>query len=90
MFKKFEKDEERYLEWVQNNPNGFIVNADEPASSTEYPMVHRATHRLMTSPKKQNYTTGRYFKVCSNDMKDLETWAKQVRGRSLNPCRKCM
>jgi hypothetical protein len=90
MFKKFEKDEKRYLEWVQNNPNGFIVNADEPATSPDYPMVHRATHRSMTSPKKQNYTTGRYFKVCSNDMNDLETWAKHERGRSLNPCCICM
>jgi len=53
MVKRFEKDEQQYLDWAQNNPNGFIVNADEPATSPDYPMVHRATHKSMTSPKNR-------------------------------------
>jgi hypothetical protein len=86
----FKNDEKGYLRWAASNPHGFIVNADEPPTSPDYPMVHRATHKAMTSPQRQNYTTGRYFKVCSNDMSELERWAKRERGKSLNPCGICM
>jgi hypothetical protein len=90
MLEIFVNDEKGYLQWAAKNQHGFIVNADEPPTSLDYPMVHRVTHKAMTSPKRQNYTTGRYFKVCSNDMRELETWAKRERGRSLNPCGICM
>jgi len=90
MFKQFVNDDSGYLTWALENPNGYIVNADEPATSPAYPMVHRATDKRMTSPKNQNYTTGRFFKVCSNDMNELEVWAKRERGRALNPCGHCM
>lgn len=90
MEKVFIKDDKGYLLWATKNPNGFIVNADEPATSPDYPMVHRATHKALTSPKRKNYTTGRFFKVCSNDISDLEKWAKAKRGRKLTPCSICM
>ena len=90
MPKIFINDEHGYLRWAANNPKGFIVNADEPHTSPDYPMVHRATHKAMTTSRRQNYTTGRYFKVCSNDMGELEKWAKRIRGRSLNHCGICM
>lgn len=86
----FKNDEKGYLRWVAENPRGFIVNADDPATSPDYPMVHRATHKAMTSPRRGNYTTGRYFKVCSNDMSELEDWAKAERKRQLSPCGVCM
>ena len=81
----FINDETGYLQWAAKNPNGFIVNVDEPPTSPDYPLVHRATHKVMTSPKRQ-----KLHKVCSNDMSELEKWAKRERSRSLNPCGKCM
>ena len=87
---EFRNDETGYLSWAAANPNGFIANVDEPATSPLYPMVHRATHRAVTSPVKTNYTTGKYFKVCSNNMEDLERWARRERGRSLTLCSICM
>lgn len=57
MLREFRNDEKGYLRWAQENPHGFIANADEPARSPDYPMVHRATHRSMTSPTRKNYTS---------------------------------
>lgn len=85
MPKAFIKDKKGYLLWAAKNPGGFIVNVDEPPISPDYPMVHRATHKAMTSSKKKNHTTERFFKVCSNDIGELENWAKEKRGRPLNP-----
>jgi hypothetical protein len=90
MFRQFVNDDKGYLRWALENPKGFIVNADEPPTSPDYPMVHRATDSRMTSPKNQNYTTRRYFKVCSNDLRELEAWARRERGRALKPCGHCM
>lgn len=90
MISQFRNDEKGYLRWVQDNPNGFVVNADEPATSPDYPMVHRASCGLVSSPTRTNYTTRRYFKTCSHNVRELEQWAKTKRGRSLNPCRRCM
>jgi hypothetical protein len=64
MFEKFVNDESGYLKWIDNNPNGFIVNLDEPLVTPQYPMVHLTSHKLISSPSRTNYTTGRYFKVC--------------------------
>ena len=86
---KFVNDEKGYLDWVRSNQNGYVVNSDHDHRSPDYPMIHLATHKSMSSPKRTNYTTGRFFKVCSNDRRELEKWAKDERGRPLTPCRTC-
>ena len=90
MLRTFVKDENGYLGWVQTHPHGYVVNIDEPQSSPQYPMVHAATHRTMSSPTRTNYTTGRYFKVCSEQLQELEAWAQRKYGRALTRCRQCM
>ncbi len=90
MLRIFTNDEKDYLQWAVMNPRGFIVNSDHDRVSPDYPMIHRATHKALTSPKRQNYTTKRFFKVCSNKRHELEQWARRQRGRSLQPCRICM
>jgi len=47
----FINNEKGYLRWATTNPNGYIVNADNDFVSPHYPMVHRATHKAMTSTK---------------------------------------
>ena len=90
MLEIFINDERGYLRWTARNQHGFIVNADDDHVSPDYPMVHRATHKALTSQKRQNYTTKRFFKVCSDKRHELEQWARRERGRSLQPCRICM
>ena len=76
MLEVFTNDDRGYLRWAMRNPRGFIVNADHDRVSPDYPMIHRATHRALTSPKKENYTTRRFFKVCSDKRNELERWAR--------------
>lgn len=86
----FKDDETGYLRWVQAHPGGYIVNIDEPQVTPQYPMVHVASHKLLSSPARTNYTTGRYFKVCSEQLENLEAWAQSKYGRTLTRCRQCM
>lgn len=87
----FDNDEIGYLRWAdEHQDDGFIINTDGDERSPDYPMVHRASPGAMTTAKRGNYTTGRFFKVCSTDMSDLEAWARRVRNRSLTHCKQCM
>lgn len=88
--KIFRHDDKGYLEWVADNTNGYVVNIDEPNSFTQYPMVHKATHKLISSSSRRNYTTAQYFKVCSINLDELETWSLKTYGKKLTKCKTCM
>lgn len=90
MLEEFINDERRYLRWAARNQTGFIVNSDHDQVSPVYPMIHRATHKALTSPTRKNYTTRRFFKVCSDNVPELQHWARRSRVRSLTPCGICM
>lgn len=90
MIERFDKHEEEYLRWVHSNPTGYVVNLDRLGSRPEYPMVHRASHKQISSPSRANYTTGDYFKLCSLELQELEKWSVESMGRKLVRCAVCM
>ena len=90
MIEHFSDDEAAYLQWVQSHQYGYVVNLDKARIYPQYPMVHRASHKLISSPERTNYTTNEYMKVCSTDLAALERWSQQECGRVLNRCATCM
>lgn len=84
--RRFRNDDEKYLAWVAGHPNGFIVNVDVAQTVANYPMVHSAAHKLLTSEKIGGFTTGDYEKVCSEDLAELEEWSKENHGKRLTFC----
>ena len=90
MVELFDSDETGNLKWVQANPHGFVANIDRARAVPQYPMVHAATHGLMSSPKIGNFTTGDYVKFCSADLDALERYSQTNFGRPLTRCSQCM
>lgn len=90
MITYFSDDEDAYLQWVQSNQDGYVVNLDKARRYPQYPMVHRASHKLISSPERANYTTNEFVKVCSTDLAALEKWSEEECGRRLNMCKTCM
>jgi hypothetical protein len=88
--KTFKNNESGYLAWVHARPDGFVANADRRSDREMYPMVHRATHKAISGPQRQNYTTDRYFKVRSETVAELEEWSQKTYGRALVECGVCM
>jgi hypothetical protein len=82
----FRNNDEGYLKWIESHPAGFVVNVDVPQTRDEYPMVHSAQHKLLSSAAVGGYTTGDYEKICSDDMEELEEWAKETHGKRLRFC----
>ena len=90
MVELFDNDEVGYIEWIQANPQGFVANADRARTVPNYPMVHTATHGLISSPKIGNFTTGAYIKFCSTDLEELEHYSRKNFSRPLTYCAQCM
>jgi len=63
-----------YLAWVDGHSRGFVANVDEPQRWASYPMVHRSSHKG-DHPARQLHDEALYYKVCSDNLDDLERWA---------------
>ncbi|PBS12396.1 hypothetical protein CMZ82_09570 [Lysobacteraceae bacterium NML93-0792] len=86
----FDNREEDYLAWVQAHPQGFIANMDDNRNVPQYPMIHRASHKTMSSQKIGNFTTGGYVKYCSLDLGALERHLQKQHARPITFCSVCM
>ncbi|WP_281559947.1 hypothetical protein [Thalassomonas sp. RHCl1] len=90
MAEYFDNREEEYLNWVNTHQDtGYVVNVDDPQKFKNYPMVHLAKHKLIWGPSRTNYTTGRYKKYCSTDLKELESWSLTIHKKELTFCKAC-
>ncbi len=87
-FTQFVKDDNGYIRWLAQNPDGFVVNSNRvPVSS--YLILHRASCKWINTSARTNWTTTGYIKTCSNDLTALMEWAKREVGGSLKPCKSC-
>ncbi len=81
-------DDEHYLRWIEENPNGFVVNAQNPPSPNNL-VLHRSSCGHISSSERSNWTTKDYLKVCSNDVNELAEWASKEIGGELTSCQRC-
>jgi len=80
-FTLFENDDEAYLTWASQNPDGFVLNTRRPPDP-KYMVLHRASYGTISS--KDNFcgfTHRAYIKVCSTGEEDLAEWTR-CNGRS--------
>jgi hypothetical protein len=87
---EFKDDEQNYLLWVTAHPEGFVANLQKKGERPEYPMVHHLSRQCVSSPNRDNYTTGKYYKVCAEKLEELERWCRADFRRPLVKCSKCM
>jgi hypothetical protein len=87
--KQFIDDDAGYLQWVNTNHNGFVVNCYRQPSP-RYLMLHRATCRTIAGhPARGESWTVDYIKICSLNRVELEAWTKDKIGGKLRYCQIC-
>lgn len=85
----FKDDDNGYLNWINTNPTGFIINCERKPRTT-YLFLHRATCFTITGiPARGKVWTKDYIKVCSISKEELEMWARREVGGKLHSCRLC-
>jgi hypothetical protein len=87
--RRFYKDDEGYLAWLEAHPYGFVLNTyAHPTSS--YLILHRAACRTINRPlPPPSLWTYPYPKTCSDDRRELEDWALRETGKAVKPCSIC-
>ena len=85
---QFIDDDSAYLKWLEENPEGFVVNS-ERNPKPGYLKLHRADCSFVSSPRIANWTTTDYIKTCSRDLDALKQWAVGTTGGMLDPCGSC-
>lgn len=92
-YKVFEDDEVGYLAWLEQNPNGFVLNTERPPRPG-YMFLHTSGCGYISIPrgkaKPDPFTTRHYMKVCATDTDDLLPWmATKGATKFSNLCSKC-
>lgn len=82
--------EDRYVTWLAHNLRGYVVNCLKTAKGANTKSDARFTRLHVVTCKSINpvisgrsisaFTTGRYQKLCSNDLQALETEAIALTG----------
>ena len=90
IFKNMPNDDE-YIKWIKENSNGFVLNIDQTKDPSkiykDYPKIHFANCGQLN--KRSGRTTGKYFKVCSNSIEELEQWSWFKYQKGLTLCGTC-
>jgi hypothetical protein len=74
----FHNDDAGYLEWIQDNPLGYLINCQVNPSS-RYVVLHRAScHTISGRPTRGREWTAQYKKVCAKVSRELEEWSLAV------------
>ena len=83
----FNNDEAGYLQWVNANPLGYVVNAPKQRGAAP-DMLHRASCSDITTDQRTNYTTTDYEKICSLDKQELIDWGVK-NSSDFRKCKHC-
>jgi hypothetical protein len=85
----FARDDDGYLDWLNRNPDGFVVNT-YLRPSPAYFMLHRASCRTIShlQPSAATFTEAQYSKLCGART-ELEEEAQRL-GGTAQPCTHCL
>jgi hypothetical protein len=92
----FVNQEQAFKDWIrQKGEKGYLLNCFKGAAgAVGWPiMLHRADCIKFTTPNRRsgkNFTTRKYYKVCSTNMAELLSWAKRERGEQVPKCKLCL
>jgi hypothetical protein len=85
----FTDNDAGYLAWIDDNPNGFVINALRTPKSGPV-LLHRARCKWITgTPPNGNLWTGEQIKHCATSLRALETWAYDATGQPPKHCKLC-
>jgi hypothetical protein len=83
------ENDNEYFEWLDQNPEGFVLNVDRRRTSRQYPKLHRSSCKRINDRNRENYVGDEWMKFCSIKRSGLETWTSEQDRRELQFCTTC-
>lgn len=86
---EFRDDDSGYLAWLAAHQGGYVINIAR-SHNTSQARLHLASCRTIGNQTPMGSSwTGPYVKVCSEHRADIEQWAVETVGQSIDPCGTC-
>lgn len=86
---KFIDDDQAYLDWIDRNPELFVINAERKPHAA-YIRLHRATCQMISGvPANGRHWTKNYLKLVGT-REELETWAQESFNVEPWSCPRCI
>ena len=85
----FMSDEAGYQDWLRRHPQGaYVLNFRRPTPDRTDLKLHRSDcNTIKGSPPSGDDWTQTYGKACSTEQQELETFARELLGGTVSPCR---
>ncbi len=83
---EFVADDARYLKWIAENPQAFVVNTTRTKTKS-YRVLHLATCRMIgtRNVRPGGFTERAYIKICSPEVASLQRHLGSISGS----CKTC-
>ena len=90
MCEEFESDGSGFLEWMTNNPNGFVANTGKTESSREFVLHESGCLHIRSHSNGPQALVRNRNKVCAQGLSELKSWAStHRRGATPTRCGNC-
>jgi hypothetical protein len=87
--KEFRNDDEGYLSWVAAHSGGYVINIWPTLNPKDARLHHAACRKILGKPARVKSWTWEYIKVCSMSEVELDAWARDKVGLSIQRCGSC-
>lgn len=85
----FDKNDEGYILWLNQNPKGVVVNAHNPPTAS-YLVAHRAScHTINGTPTRGKACTVKYIKACGKSLGEVTKWTMENFNQKPHCCHTC-
>jgi hypothetical protein len=88
-FIEFRHDDAGYLAWLAAYPEGYVVNIARSHSATQARVHHAGCRTISGGIPRGGVWTGRYVKVCAEQLAELEQRAIDQVGEPIRRCGIC-
>ena len=86
---EYRDDDDGYLEWLNKNPNGYVINLQRSHIATDA-HVHDASCSTLAAPISDGLQlTHQYVKVCGTTLVDVQEWAASHVSEPIPDCGFC-
>ncbi|MCC6489508.1 MAG: hypothetical protein IT364_18570 [Candidatus Hydrogenedentes bacterium] len=89
----FDDNDDRYLQWLTQNPGGLVVNCRRTPSS-EYMVLHTATcphiSKIRRNQRAGGFTEKSYVKLCGTSEDDLRKAIREFDAQDFSKVCRCM
>lgn len=87
---EFRDNDDGYLGWLADHPDGYVINILRSYNASTAKLHCAGCRTINGNPASGNtWTTGDYIKVCADQLADLDRWALERVGSSIDGCGIC-